>query len=243
METNVNYTIVGAFVIALFAAMVFGIIWLSAGFSSEHQTIYKVYMAESVSGLNIDSSVEYNGVNIGNVADIDIDHKNPHLIILLLKIKSNTPITMGTRATLNSRGLTGTAYVALQDLGHDIRPLEIEKGEDYPVIKTSPSFYMRLDTALKQVTTDIHLFSRSIQMMLNPSNQQAFKQTLSNLQSITNTLMLNSQQMNNILQNSAKASERLPTLIDDFSDLATEIKQNPSLLVRGRVQQTLGPGE
>jgi phospholipid/cholesterol/gamma-HCH transport system substrate-binding protein len=58
METNVNYTIVGVFVISLMAVTIFTIIWLSSGFSSNVTKMYKVYMTESVSGLNIDSPVE-----------------------------------------------------------------------------------------------------------------------------------------------------------------------------------------
>ena len=44
METNVNYSIVGAFVIVLTAAIVVAIIWLSAGLSFEGYTTYKIYM-------------------------------------------------------------------------------------------------------------------------------------------------------------------------------------------------------
>src|SRR3990167_263035 len=99
MEANVNYTVVGLFVIILTAAFVFGIIWLSSGayWEKEYQT-YQVFMQESVSGLNIDSPVEYNGVNVGTVSYISIDQKNPKLVQVLLSIKQGTPITLGTRA-------------------------------------------------------------------------------------------------------------------------------------------------
>ena len=40
METNVNYTLVGAFVIALVTATVLAIIWLSSGFSIKENDIY-----------------------------------------------------------------------------------------------------------------------------------------------------------------------------------------------------------
>src|SRR3990167_1857409 len=113
METNVSYTIVGAFVITLLTAMVLAIIWLSSGFSFDQYTTYLVYMQESVSGVSVDSQVEFNGVNVGTVKSISLNHKNPQLVELLLNIKKDTPVTRGTVATLNSRGFTGIAYLAL----------------------------------------------------------------------------------------------------------------------------------
>jgi phospholipid/cholesterol/gamma-HCH transport system substrate-binding protein len=115
METNVNYTVVGAFVIVLFSSIVLAIIWLSAGFSTEKYTTYEVLMKEAVTGLSLEAPVEYNGVNVGTVTSIRIDKQNPHVVELLLKIKSDTPISKGTRARLNVRTLSGVAFILLQD--------------------------------------------------------------------------------------------------------------------------------
>jgi phospholipid/cholesterol/gamma-HCH transport system substrate-binding protein len=88
METNVNYTIVGIFVISIISVIILAIIWLSSGLSTQTYTIYKVLMQESVSGLSPDSVVEYNGVNVGSVTTIQINKKNPQIVEVLLKIDS-----------------------------------------------------------------------------------------------------------------------------------------------------------
>src|SRR3990167_1592668 len=112
METKVNYALVGVFVIALLAAIILVIIWLSSDFFTTGDfAYYKVYMKESVSGLASDASVEYNGVNVGSVCDIEINQQNPRLVELLLKVKEHTPITEGTKAKLDSRALTGIAFI------------------------------------------------------------------------------------------------------------------------------------
>ena len=64
------------------------------------------------------------GVNVGSVKNIELDRSNLHLVKVLLRIQSTTPITMGTVGTLTSRGITGVVYIALKDLGNDPRPLE-----------------------------------------------------------------------------------------------------------------------
>src|SRR2546426_97348 len=99
METNVNYTAVGAFVLLLITLICVGIIWLARGLSFVHFTTYAVYMEESVSGLSVDAPVEFNGVPVGTVSNVSISRRNPRLVKLLLTIKDGTPITQGTVAT------------------------------------------------------------------------------------------------------------------------------------------------
>jgi phospholipid/cholesterol/gamma-HCH transport system substrate-binding protein len=257
METKVNYAIVGAFVLVLLSAMIVSIIWLSAGFAEVDNTTYKVYMEESVSGLNIESPVEFNGVGVGSVSKIYLDKTNPHHVILHLAIRSRTPISQGTRATLNIRGLTGNAYIALRDKGDDLRPLIIKKDERYPVILTSPSLLFRLDGALNELVTDLHQVSTSVNALLGPTNQQSIQKTLANLKAITDAFAGNQQYIKTIFKNSKTASQELPSLFqsgnralynlehtsDNISSLSNEIKNNPSVLIRGKAQPQLGPGE
>lgn len=273
METNVNYTVVGAFVITLVAAVTLAIIWLSSGFSFEQYTTYMVYMQESVAGLNVDAPVEYNGVNVGSVESIELNHKNPQLVELLLKIKSTTPITRGTVATLNTRGVTGITYIALKDKSDDLTPLKAVHGQPYPVIRTAPSIFVRLDTALSQLTTNLQVITKSIQSVLDKENQEHIKETLANLDRITGTLASNSQKLDAILMNTAKASQQFTPLVQSsasivkiletqtlpatyhmlnnldsvtrsLAEMSAEIKQNPAMLIRGVDRRNqAGPGE
>lgn len=272
METNANYTIVGAFVIVLLAAIVLIIIWLSAGFSVAHYKVYKVYMKESVSGLSLDAPVEYNGVNVGEVKTIEIDKNNPQLVDVLLNIQSGTPITKGTRAKLNSRALTGVAFIALEDKGTDMKTLRPIGDERYPVIATAPSFFLRVDSALTQLNNSFQTLTTSLRGLLDKENLKAIKETLQSLQNITANLANNSEHINNILTNTAKVSRQFTPLVDtsisavrsleeqtiptanramtnldvtmrNLSQVSSELKQNPAILIRGKGQQQPGPGE
>jgi phospholipid/cholesterol/gamma-HCH transport system substrate-binding protein len=271
METNVNYTIVGIFVIVLLSAITMGIIWLSSGFSFAQYSTYMIYMQESVSGLNIDSSVEFNGVSVGSVKSIELNHRNPQLVEVLISIKSTTPVTRGTVATLNTRGITGVTYLALKDKSTDLRPLVKLSGQVYPVIPTAPSLFLRLDAALRQLSNNLRKVTESIQSVLDPENQLTIKATLHNVQQITNTLAINGQKMTVILENTAKASaqlgpllqsgsstmktlemQTLPTMYRLLSNLdevtrtltqvTADLKQNPAIIIRG-TQRVPGPGE
>lgn len=272
MESKVNYTIVGAFVIVLFSAIIFIILWLSSGFAFIQKKTYLVYMTESVSGLSVDSVVEYNGVNVGSVKQIVINHQNPRIVELLLSINNDTPITEGTRATLNTKGLTGVAYVALKDQGTERTPLRTLPNQPYPVIKTSPSLFMRLDIALSSITMNFQKVSQSIRALLDQQNLLTIKQTLLNIQQITGTLAAQSQKMTAVIENTAKASEQLTPLLrssssavqliqtqtlpaanealinlnnmmSNLAEVSAIIKQNPAVMIRGKSPKSLGPGE
>jgi phospholipid/cholesterol/gamma-HCH transport system substrate-binding protein len=47
--------LVGAFVLVLGAAFIWGILWISAGGTPQSFDRYVVYMTDSVSGLNVDA--------------------------------------------------------------------------------------------------------------------------------------------------------------------------------------------
>lgn len=272
METNVNYTIVGVFVISLLLAIVLGIIWLSSGFSLKSYTNYLVYMKESISGLNLDSPVEFNGVDVGVVKKIKIDQKNPQLVEVLISIQSDTPVTIGTEATLNTRGFTGVTYMTLKDKGLDLRPLVALEGQTYPVIKTSPSLLLRLDAALTHLTKNFRKVANSIQAVLDQGNLASIKQILINLQNVSANLAANNQKLSRIMENTARATRDLSPLMQQsistlrtletqtlpstyrfinhldqtsrtLNEIVQDLKQNPSMLIRGVDRSGLGPGE
>ncbi|MDX1900404.1 MAG: MlaD family protein [Gammaproteobacteria bacterium] len=237
MERHANYTTVGIFVITLTSMIIIGIIWLSAGFSSGSYSIYQVNMIESVSGLSIDAPVEYNGVNVGSVNYIGINHKNPRLVKLLLKIKSDTPITRGTRAQLNIRSLSGIAYMALEDDESDLTPLTVETGKPYPIIPTKPSFFLRLETAVTQFNDNFNQISQSIHDLLNDENLKNFQSLLQSTQSSMYVIQTES------LPEINQAMTNLNMITRNLADISLEMKQNPAILIRGKEPQALGPGE
>lgn len=272
MDTNVNYTIVGLFVITLIAAITLSIIWLSSGFSFEQYKMYEVDMTESVSGLSVDSPVEFNGVDVGSVKSVEIDHTNPKLVKLLLDVKSETPISMGTVATLASKGVTGITFISLKDKGENPAPLKKQKDQKYPVIATAPSLFLRLDQALSRASENLHKVTEDIGALLTQENLESIRLTLHNMQRITANMAENNKQIDAILRNSARISAQLNPLIQSstntmrilevqtlpatyrmisnldattrsLAEAAAEIKDNPSIIIRGVNRNNYGPGE
>lgn len=222
-------------------------------------------MNESVAGITTNSSVKYNGVDVGSVKQIILSSKNPEQVRLYLQIEKNTPITAGTKATLNTQGLTGITYIALQGSDTDVTPLTVLAGEKYPIIKSCPSLFLRLDTALNQLTINMNQITEDINGLLGGKNTQLFRKILTNLNITTNHLATQSQRLDSILINTAKSTQLFPSLVDTLTqrtlpstnevldnltlmsnnllELSDNLKQNPSVLLRGESPLPPGPGE
>jgi phospholipid/cholesterol/gamma-HCH transport system substrate-binding protein len=238
METNVRYTIAGIFVLTLILCIVFAVIFIASGFNTKPFTYFKVNMEESVSGLSLDGPVEFNGVKVGTVAEMKINHENPQLVELLLKVDDDTPVTVGTRAKLGVRSLTGVTYILLEDKGNNMQPLKKEEGQKYAVIPTTPSILVRLDTTLTQINDSFRQLSASIRALLDKQNLQWIKQIL---QSGKGSLQIIETQT---LPSANQAVENMGTFTNNLNDFSEEIKQDPAILLRGKARATrLGPGE
>lgn len=222
METKVNYVIVGLFVLLFSAAMIAGVLWLSAGnqYNKVFDT-YVAYMQESVSGLNLNAPVKFRGVNVGKVRQISLDKANPEQVRLELSIEQGTPITVETVAVLKAQGLTGIAYVELSGGNADSPLLKPNNSKPYPIIKTGLSLLGRLDIGMTGLLINLNKTSENLNALLDEENRFALKKTLSNIAKITGALAARKvdidKTLNNTsltMENMAQISSQLPALIE-----------------------------
>ena len=217
-----NYALVGAFVLTLGAALVAGMLWLAAG--GAWQKKYDTYLAvedESVAGLNLDAPVKYNGVTVGKVQSIHLDHNNPQRVNLLFAIEVGTPIKEDTIAVLKTQGLTGIAYVELNGGTAASPPLTIQPGAHYPQIRTSPSLAARLENVLTNVLTKLDSTSTNINAMLSQENQAALHSALTDIALVARTIAARKDSIDTSLKdvatslkNTATASAKIDALMD-----------------------------
>jgi phospholipid/cholesterol/gamma-HCH transport system substrate-binding protein len=180
MESNVNYTLAGLFVVVLGAATVGVVAWLSAATDQRVYDYYRVYSIESVAGLNVNAAVRYKGVDVGQVTSIGLDKQFPDWVELVLRIERGTPIRTETTAKLVVQGITGLVYVELSG-GADSPPLRPTADQPMPVLKSSPSLVAQVTSAFQELTV-------KVDRLLSDDNLSAFKQTLANLAILSSAL-------------------------------------------------------
>ena len=203
-----NYTLVGAFVLVLGAALVAVLLWLAAG--GAFQTKYDLYFAiedESVAGLNLNAPVKHLGVDVGKVRDLRLDPANPERVILLFAIERGTSIKEDTVAVLKTQGLTGITYVELSGGTREAPPLLAIAGNEYPVIRTKPSLSARLENVLTNVLAKLDSTSNNINAVLSTENRAAFTSALTDIAAVARTVAARKDVLDAGLRNAARTFE------------------------------------
>jgi phospholipid/cholesterol/gamma-HCH transport system substrate-binding protein len=84
---------------------------------------YDLIARTNVTGLFSDAAVRYRGLDVGKVQSIKFDRAHPGQILIRILVDTQAPITHSTFGTLGFQGVTGIAFVQLDDNGRDLRPL------------------------------------------------------------------------------------------------------------------------
>jgi len=115
MENKAHALLAGLFTIALLIAAVLIAIWLNR--DRVERVPYEIATTLSVPGLNPQAGVRYRGLEVGRVDAVLFNPQKPGQILIRFSVSKDTPITQSTFATLNYQGVTGLAYVQLDDDG------------------------------------------------------------------------------------------------------------------------------
>lgn len=243
MEPKVNYVLVGAFVAILGAVVLIGVLWLGKADYRGIYDRYEAYFRESVAGLSVDSTVKYRGVDVGRVKDIALNPDNPEEVKLTLDIARGTPVKTDTIAVLVTQGLTGLATINLAGGSREAPRLEVSEGQVYPVIKTGPSLFFRLDEAisrllsekgLSKLLADLDLAAKGAADALDEENRTALKRTITDLSDVVHSVAAHraqieaglngaAQSANNLVKVTAALNEEVPVLLARINKSATAL--------------------
>jgi len=231
MDDKVNYTLVGAFVLLLGAALVAGVLWLAAGaHGGKHYGTYQSIMRESVAGLNVDAPVKYLGVDVGKVKEIAIDPADSSQVRLRFLIEQGTPIKVNTEAVLKTQGLTGIAYVELSGGTTDSPPLRGAHPDDIPTISSKPSLSTRLESVLSTVLASVDRMTKSLNETFDADTRSALKRMLADTAALTHTLAAQQAALSSGIadaartaRNTARASEHLGLAVDRVANAADSV--------------------
>ena len=183
MNAKTNYTMVGLFVIMSIVLIFVFVIWLIRPTDERELTSFKIYFTESVSGLNIDSPVKYRGVTIGKVTKMQINKANIEEIEVQILVDKDAPIKTDTVAKLKSQGITGLNYIDLSQ-GSTTTPLLCDEETDALVIKSVPSFLVKVEESFGSVSLNLSKTLHATSVLLREENQVEITKILTHLSSV-----------------------------------------------------------
>ncbi|HEV2008863.1 MAG TPA: MlaD family protein, partial [Burkholderiales bacterium] len=137
-----------------------------------------------VSGLNSQAPVRYRGVTVGKVGSIRFDPLEPRTILVEITVQTGTPLTKGTYAKLGSQGVTGLAYVMLDDDGKKPEPL-VGDGENPTRIDVRPSFFDTVTSSGQEMIDNFNEVAKRVNTLLDEDNQKQLIGTLRNIDAVS----------------------------------------------------------
>ena len=177
MENKSHAFAAGLFVLVVTALVVGLGVWLTRD-RGNYQS-YELSSGEGVAGLQPQAAVRYKGVSVGRVTHIGFDSQASGNVLIRSAVSVDAPITPTTFAVLGYQGVTGLAYVLLDDAG-----------EPYPAIAPGPSGLPRLPLRTSPFTqlfdqgpailSRVQEATERINQVLSDDNQRLLRELLAN---------------------------------------------------------------
>ncbi|MDB5797627.1 MAG: hypothetical protein JWP36_1529 [Paucimonas sp.] len=178
MENKAHALIAGLFTIGLLVAAVLAGLWLNR--DREQRIAYEIATRLSIPGLNPQAAVRYRGLTVGRVDDIAFDPEVPGQILVRIGVRDDTPITNSTYAMLGYQGVTGIAYIELNDDGKNPVRVKTTPGK-VARIELRPSLLNALEDKGMAILTQAEEVTKRINNLLSEQNQQAMLQAFGNI--------------------------------------------------------------
>ena len=197
MENKSHAWAAGLFVIAV-AALLLGLTsWLTS--NKREGDTYEMSTKESVTGLSEQAAVRFRGISVGKVVHIGFDPTNRENVLVRIDIDKGLPLTSSTYATLGYQGVTGLAFVQLDNEGTPGEPLITDNSNPtrIPLRPGLLSQFADQGTFLLQQAKNI---SERISDLLSPENQKVILGTVETIGSSADKV--------------GAASERIQAILD-----------------------------
>lgn len=181
MENKSNAFLAGVFTIGLAVLVLFALFW----FGTDHteRVPYDLVTRSTVTGLGPQADVKYRGLTVGRVESIRFDASVPGQIIVRISVDKEAPITRTTYATLGLQGVTGIAYVQLDDTAAQegstapSPPLETSP-RAVARIQMRPGFFEELERRGDSLLTQVESLMASLNDMFQGENRRELMTTI-----------------------------------------------------------------
>ncbi|MES2106857.1 MAG: MlaD family protein [Pseudomonadota bacterium] len=178
MENRSHALMAGFFTIGLLVAAVLIAIWF--GRDKIQRVPYEIATRMSVSGLNLQAAVRYKGIKVGNVTNVKFSADAPGMIVVRIEVSPDTPVTQSTFATLAYQGVTGIAFVQLDDDGSYPVPV-VAKGIELPRIPLRPGLMQTLEQRGTAIMVQVEELTRRLNSVLDTDKQKSLAAAIENV--------------------------------------------------------------
>ena len=173
MKTRASNLMIGSTTLAVIAVAFVGLLGFRKVHSIRQQGPLRIVFAGSASGLHKGGSVNFDGVQIGEIKSLKLD--NPRKVVAFVMVDNSAPIRKDTVVGLEFQGLTGVAAISLVGGAATAPPVPLD--EDGVPILTADL------TETQSIRDTLHSVDRIL-----VDNQTTMKNALLNFETYTASL-------------------------------------------------------
>jgi phospholipid/cholesterol/gamma-HCH transport system substrate-binding protein len=187
MEPRAHHVLIGLFTLLVGGAALLFSLWLGKSSLDRTHASYEVVFREAVSGLSIGSPVQFNGIKVGEVSQLQLDQADPTKVLAVIRVSASTPVRQNTQARLSMAGITGIAFIQLSSAAADSPPLRSRAGR-LPQIIATPSPISRLLTDGSDLLSKISELLTNANLLFSPENSENFGKLLASLEHTSSSM-------------------------------------------------------
>ncbi|MGF6769394.1 phospholipid/cholesterol/gamma-HCH transport system substrate-binding protein [Paraburkholderia sp. GAS199] len=206
MENKSHAFWAGLFTVALLVAIALAAFLFNVDRSV--RVPYDLIARTSVTGLSTDAAVRYRGLDVGKVQSIKFDRTHPGQILIRILVDTNAPITHSTYGSLGFQGVTGLAFIQLDDSGRDTSALP-SSAKDVAQIPMRPGLLDQLQQRGDVLLRKLDRVADDVDRLLSPEMIDQFHGTAASIQKAADGVAAISQQM-------APVAGKLPATINQL---------------------------
>lgn len=220
MEPRAHHVLIGIFALLACTAMVVFSLWLSRAHQQGRVDHYQVIFQEAIRGLAKGSPVLYNGIRIGEVADMHLDTADLRQAHVRIAIDADIPIRTDTQARVVMTGVTGASVIELSG-GSPLSPLLAEsyKGTGDPEIMAMPSPLNELLAGGDNLLTNISELAMNANNLVSSENIRHVNRILSHVDTFTGALADQSDDVAGLISQLAALGNSVSGVASKASDL------------------------
>jgi phospholipid/cholesterol/gamma-HCH transport system substrate-binding protein len=190
MENRARYVAIGLFTLGVTLAGFLFVYWLQNVGGLGQRAFYQIRFESPVSGLLKGAAVLFNGIRVGEVAEIALSAERPRRVTATVAVDPTTPIRADTHVEIEFQGLTGATAIALRG-GSATAPMLTAAGGARPLLIADDAATQSLAQAAREAL-------RRLEAIL-AENAEPLKSTLGNLNTFSAALARNADKLDGIV--------------------------------------------
>jgi len=196
--------VIGSTTLALIAVAFVGLLGYRKIHALQQQSPLRIVFEGSASGLRKGGSVNFDGVQIGEIKSLKLD--NPRKIVALVTVDSNAPIRKDTVVGVEFQGLTGLAAISLTGGADAAAPVPLDE-DGIPILTADLS-------EIESIRDTLHNVDRIL-----VGNQSMVKDALLNFETYTASLASKGDAIESIMRKADDAFAGIDSAVTKIDNL------------------------